>query len=442
MTHGAALTVLGVALAMAGALPGSMAPSVAQEQGVSISLGTFYDRLAPYGEWVFYHGRYVWVPTQVGPGWQPYVVGRWDYTEPYGWMWVSDEPYAWAVYHYGRWGFDPAIGWFWVPDTVWGPAWVDWRSSDEDVAWAPLPPTTIGLTFGPEPSALPVNYWVAVPVTGFLAPNLSVHVIYKDRDRLDRILKRTRPAGRVKVQNNIVINNVINVNFIEQKTKKKVVVRKVEKVARADQSGKVKGDEIAIFAPTVEKKGDAKPKKVRNLEEVVKERREKQPREAAIEEQATDKKARKDKGVVVEEEPADKKGRKAKEAVIQEQSTDKKARKDKGVVVEEEPADKKGRKAKEAVIQEQSTEKKARKEKARVTEEPTQPTGNAEQRQKKQKTGLASQQGQGSADEQRSGGKKAERKARQAAEQQPVAAEGGGEQQKKKKRKNQEQTTD
>ena len=407
LTHGAALTVLGVALGLAGPVPGPMAPSVAQAQGVSISIDTFYDRLAPYGEWVFYHGRYVWVPTRAGPGWQPYVVGRWDYTEPYGWMWVSDEPYAWAVYHYGRWGFDPAIGWFWVPDTVWGPAWVDWRSSDEDVAWAPLPPTTIGVSFGPEASALPVNYWVAVPVTGFLAPNLSVHVIYKDRDRLDRILKRTRPAGRVKVQNNIVVNNVINVNFIEQKTKKKVVVRKVEKVARADQSGKVKGNEIAIFAPTVEKKGDAKPKKVRNLEEVVKERREKQPKAAAIEELSGDK-----------------------------------ARKGKGVVVEEKPSDNKGRKAKEAVIQEQPTDKKARKEKARVTEEPTQPTGKTEQRQKKQNTGLAPGQAQGSDNEQRSGGKKAERKARQEAEQQPVAAQGGGEQEKKKKKKNREQTTD
>ena len=56
-------------------------------------------------------------------------------------MWVSNEPFGWATYHYGRWGFSNRVGWFWVPGNRWAPAWVAWRSSNDYLAWAPLPPT-------------------------------------------------------------------------------------------------------------------------------------------------------------------------------------------------------------------------------------------------------------------------------------------------------------
>jgi hypothetical protein len=32
------------------------------------------------------------------------------------------------------------VGWVWVPDYEWGPAWVSWRSNDDYIGWAPLPP--------------------------------------------------------------------------------------------------------------------------------------------------------------------------------------------------------------------------------------------------------------------------------------------------------------
>ena len=74
----------------------------------SIDIDTFYDELAPYGQWVW-HPRfgYVWLPETVSDNWRPYAVGRWTYTDEYGWYWDSYEPFAWAVYHYGRWGYDP-----------------------------------------------------------------------------------------------------------------------------------------------------------------------------------------------------------------------------------------------------------------------------------------------------------------------------------------------
>ena len=112
----------------------------------SIDIDTFYDELAPYGQWVW-HPRYgyVWLPETVSDNWRPYTVGRWTYTDEYGWYWDSNEPFAWAVYHYGRWGYDPDYGWFWVPGDTWAPAWVQWRYSDDYVGWAPIGPGRAGL---------------------------------------------------------------------------------------------------------------------------------------------------------------------------------------------------------------------------------------------------------------------------------------------------------
>ena len=198
--------------------------------------GSFYGRLEPYGNWIWLQGQYVWVPGNVGPSWRPYTVGRWAFTERYGWMWVSDEPFGWATYHYGRWGFSRRVGWFWVPGNRWAPAWVAWRSSDDYLAWAPLPPTSdegvsINITVG----NVPDYYWQVVPSRDFLSPDLPRWIV-RDRDRYDPILAGTRPIGNVTVVNNTVVNNVVNVTYIEQKTKTKVVVYKVEKTKDEDKA--------------------------------------------------------------------------------------------------------------------------------------------------------------------------------------------------------------
>src|SRR5687768_696601 len=118
----------------------SLAAPAKADVDVEISIGGFYNDLAPYGEWAPYGGANVFIPSGIEAGWRPYTQGHWEYTHRYGWMWVSDEPFGWATYHYGRWGFGEDIGWYWVPGTRWAPAWVDWRRSEDHVVWAPLPP--------------------------------------------------------------------------------------------------------------------------------------------------------------------------------------------------------------------------------------------------------------------------------------------------------------
>lgn len=56
----------------------------------------------------------VWYPTTVAAGWVPYRFGHWAWIEPWGWVWVEDEPWGFAPFHYGRWAFMRGR-WGWVP---------------------------------------------------------------------------------------------------------------------------------------------------------------------------------------------------------------------------------------------------------------------------------------------------------------------------------------
>jgi uncharacterized protein DUF6600 len=124
------------------------APQTAQktrdtsETRSTASYGIFYRKLEPYGAWreTSDYG-YVWQPREAeeSRNWRPYTAGRWVYTDA-GWTWVSEEPFGWATYHYGRWVRLRRVGWLWVPGEEWAPAWVSWRTSNDYVGWAPLPP--------------------------------------------------------------------------------------------------------------------------------------------------------------------------------------------------------------------------------------------------------------------------------------------------------------
>jgi hypothetical protein len=71
--------------------------------------------LDAYGDWqsVPQYGR-VWRPRSIAAGWAPYRDGHWIWQDPWGWTWVSSEPWGWAPYHYGRWVV-VSSRWCWVP---------------------------------------------------------------------------------------------------------------------------------------------------------------------------------------------------------------------------------------------------------------------------------------------------------------------------------------
>jgi uncharacterized protein DUF6600 len=258
------LLLAGLAFAAFFAVPGLPLPGVdrlglpgtaaAQE---TIDIDTFYDELAPYGQWVW-HPRfgYVWLPEDVSPRWRPYTIGRWTYTDEYGWYWDSYEPFAWAVYHYGRWGYDQDYGWFWVPGDTWAPAWVQWRYSDDYVGWAPVGPGRAGYAYG-----VPVNYeppvaesWVfvqprymtsraivhyAVPIGGLNVAFFAATNVYRPQYRGGIVYNYGMPRDRVA--------KIIN---------RPIYVQKVYKVdnwkgGRFDNNGPNRG--IKVYAPRFSK---------------------------------------------------------------------------------------------------------------------------------------------------------------------------------------------
>ena len=258
-----------IAIAVPATIAPSWSPVATAQAATSISFSLFYDGLDDHGDWVSHDGDYVFVPAIDDRDWQPYTEGHWVYARGYGWTWVSDEPFGWATYHYGRWGFDDEIGWYWVPGTRWAPAWVSWRRSGNHVAWAPLPPhhghdddISITVNIG----SIPDYYWVAVPSRSFLEVNLNVVIIDDDRERR-RIVNDSEFVGSVQIENNIIVNNVININYVEENTGKKVT--EVE-VKQTDDPAKAKSSDgqVEVFNGTVEPDKSAKPPKLKEVTEV------------------------------------------------------------------------------------------------------------------------------------------------------------------------------
>ena len=237
---------------------------------VNFNIGSFYDRLEPYGNWVSFEDQYVFVPQHVARAWRPYTLGHWSYTHRYGWLWVSNERFGWATYHYGRWGHSRDLGWYWVPGRRWAPAWVAWSHGHNNVAWAPLPPRhghNIDIDVSISIGDVPDYYWQAVPTSAFLSVNLSDRIIH-DRGEVRTIVQQGTPQT-VRIENNIVINNVIQVNEIEQATNTKVKVLEEKAVTSPDAAGKIQNNSVAIFNPEVNVDTAAKPKKEVKVEEIV-----------------------------------------------------------------------------------------------------------------------------------------------------------------------------
>ena len=258
------------------ALDRTAAPGVVMataSAAASVDINVFFTSLSPYGSWIPSSDyNYVWVPSQVAADWSPYTNGHWIYTDEYGWYFESDEPFASIVYHYGRWGFDPLVGWYWVPGTNWAPAWVAWRQDNDDIGWAPLPPqgngyaTDVNITLNI--GQVPDHYWRFVPSNQFLAPQLRTVAFTGDTH--PDVFRATQPSGFARVQNNVVINNVITLNFVEQQTKQKVTPTRINTVSDpkqasgpgGDKGGKPDGSINAFIASLAPPDKSVKPDKI------------------------------------------------------------------------------------------------------------------------------------------------------------------------------------
>jgi hypothetical protein len=263
--------LLALTLALSALLP------MSSRADTEVSFQFFYDNLSPHGEWLEV-GDYgnCWRPHDVDDDWAPYTDGYWSYTDA-GWTWVSYEDFGDITYHYGRWVRADDVGWCWVPDNEWGPAWVSWRSDDDYIGWAPLPPeatwsSNAGFSvwvddyydIGP-------SYYNFCPIVEFSAPviryvcvpRVNIVNIYSRCVNITNIsfnrhhgvpfcggpnfnfingrVRRPVPALKL-VQNTTIINN--NYTVINN--------RRVLKAPRNN----VAGNTLNVFAPKVIKNGD------------------------------------------------------------------------------------------------------------------------------------------------------------------------------------------
>jgi hypothetical protein len=132
----------------------------------------FHDALAPHGKWID-DGKYgpVWHPNNVASSWRPYLDGRWVPSHG-GWTFETSEPWGgWATYHYGNWMPTTEYGWVWSPGSTWYPSTVAWRTSDDYIGWAPIPPPD----YTPEPAFYPEGgYNPEAPILDTLAAPLWI----------------------------------------------------------------------------------------------------------------------------------------------------------------------------------------------------------------------------------------------------------------------------
>ncbi len=221
-----------------------------------------YDYLSPYGYWVQYgpYG-YVWIPTGMHYNWRPYTNGRWVWTD-YGWMWISNYRWGWIPFHYGRWGYDARLGWFWVPGDIWAPAWVSWRRSNLYIGWAPLPPDIpyipgTGVVF--RGRSIPSRFWIFIQVRYFVQYNIYSYVLPYERN--STIINLTVQNTSLKMRNNRIYNEGLEVSFVERVTQMPVRRYELQQKTTAGPT-RLEGDRITIYNPKISKDPAVRPSKI------------------------------------------------------------------------------------------------------------------------------------------------------------------------------------
>jgi hypothetical protein len=226
--------------------------------GSAYDIDFFYNELAPYGEW-FQEPTYGWVwhPVGMAPGWRPYTLGHWVYTNESGWTWVSDLDWGWACFHYGRWWLNDNLGWVWIPGRVWGPAWCAWRYGDGWIGWAPLPPSVawsdgVGIGFSAHwDNLIGHREWVFVHDRDFLRPHLRDYLEHSVHNV--NIIGHTNDVTRLDYDHGRIMNHSFDRERIER-----FVGHPVRRYALRDmrdldewRHGRGGGREVRMFRPRI-----------------------------------------------------------------------------------------------------------------------------------------------------------------------------------------------
>lgn len=228
----------------------------------SVSFEFFFNTLDPMGEWldVGDYG-YCWRPHRIDRDWRPYSDGYWTYTDA-GWTWVSYEDWGGITYHYGRWVYLEYEGWCWVPGYEWGPAWVSWRSSDDYIGWAPLPPEvrfrpSIGISIWVDRNYdIGPSYYNFCQYRNFGAPVMRGVLV--DRRENVTIINQTVNITNITVNKTkkVVYNGGPDYERVKVKSERQVPTLKLVQETAVDGSQPIRArqreGELVVAAPEVQ----------------------------------------------------------------------------------------------------------------------------------------------------------------------------------------------
>jgi len=225
-----------------------------------LDIGYSYNYLSPYGTWVSMDPYgYVWCPRHMGYRWRPYSEGHWVWTD-YGWTWIDDSDWGWIPFHYGRWGWDDDLGWYWVPGTVWGPAWVVWRSSDMYMGWAPIPPGVElrpGIDFAALSIRVPGNFWIFIGGSHFLDPEIHPYVLPYERNVT--IVNYTTIHNGFSFRGDRFINEGVGIDTVRRITRRDVPRYSLED-SRQPGRARIAGNTVQLYQPSFRGNPGARPK--------------------------------------------------------------------------------------------------------------------------------------------------------------------------------------
>lgn len=254
--------------------------SEAPEHSGAQSYDMFYTRLERYGDWreTSDYG-YVWQPREAqSRDWRPYTNGRWVYSDA-GWTWVSEEPFGWATYHYGRWVRLSPLGWVWVPGDEWAPAWVSWRTSNDYVGWAPLPPEARFdrrkgiLKWADSYYDIGPDQYCFVQQREFSSQRLEGAVIPVERNVT--IVNQTTNVTNITYSNETVVNQGPNYDEIRAHSEQPIERYRLERHNDVNEEAPravVRGEVLEVIAPTITTQSTERPRTKQPILQVTVER--------------------------------------------------------------------------------------------------------------------------------------------------------------------------
>ena len=135
---------------------------------------------------------------------------------------MSYDPWGGDPYHYGTWSRSDAYGWVWIPGTIWAPAWVTWYVGDNDIGWAPVPPSfSVGVSgyVGP-PVTVSRSSYIFVPATRFVGVNVGTVRVPATQNAT--LLARTKPVTRFAASGGVLTSGGPTVVQVEHATQRKI----------------------------------------------------------------------------------------------------------------------------------------------------------------------------------------------------------------------------